>query len=86
MLPKYEKLINYDLFSKSRGYLCSTTNEDLARKHLADLYKEHKRYWSAAESNGDKVPNFDCSCICRQGHRTWTLGFDTTYEEESQYE
>lgn len=58
---------HFDVFSKSRGYLCTCPNEDETHKALQALYKENEKFWRRARSEGKKSKRFDCYALARTG-------------------
>lgn len=80
--PQPER-VHFDVFSKSRGYLCSAPNEDAAYKALNDLFRENERFWRRARSEGKKSRHFDCYALARQGtqSRLIELTFDAERDE-----
>lgn len=58
---------HYDVFSKSRGYMCSCPNEEEAHKALQSLYYENEKFWRRARSEGKKSKRFDCYALARTG-------------------
>lgn len=74
---------HFDVFSKSRGYLCTAPSEEAAYKALNDLFRENERFWRRARSEGKKSMDFDCYAVARQGmnSRLIELTFDAERDE-----
>lgn len=90
--PKSKKVvavekIHYDIWSKSRGYITTATNESTAREALESLHYENQRFWRKAMSEGKKWKRCDAYCLCRQGIRSWELPFfiEEESDEDEQY-
>lgn len=58
---------HYDMYSKSRGYLCTCHNEDAAHNALQSMYYENEKFWRRARSEGKKSKQFDCYALARTG-------------------
>lgn len=91
---KKEKLVvkedrtHFDVYSKSRGYICTCPSEYALRKTLMDLYKENERFWRQAASDGKKTKAFDCYGLARTGtvNRVIDLTFAPNEDEEETFE
>jgi hypothetical protein len=87
-IEKQEKFpVKYDIFSKSRGYMCSCLSQQHAINTLEALLRENDKFWRQARSMGKKTKDFDCYCMCRQGLKSWELPFvfDTGEDEEEEF-
>jgi hypothetical protein len=62
--------IHYDIFSKTRGYMCTCLNEEHSLQMLNNFYKENERFWRGAISEGKAGKPFDCYVLVRQGFTT----------------
>lgn len=77
--------VQYDVFSKSRGYLCSCINEDEVHRSLKALFHENERFWRNARAMGKRWKRFDCYGVATQGNsaRIIELMFDAPAEEDT---
>jgi len=79
---------HYDVFSRSRGYMCSCPNEAAVHEALEALFRENEKFWRRARSEGKKGKTFDCFGVARTGHteRVIELTFRDDSDEEFYYE
>jgi hypothetical protein len=73
---------HYDVFSKSRGYLCTSPNETEAHKALQSMYYENEKLWKHAMSDGKKTKPFDCYVLARTGSHERLIELQFAVEEE----
>lgn len=74
---------HYDVYSKSRGYLCTCPNEEDAHNALQSLYKENEKFWRRASSEGKKSKQFDCYVLARTGVHERMIELHFEYEEDT---
>lgn len=86
-IAKVANKVHYDIFSKSRGYICTATDEADARDALQDLFVENDRFWRKEQSEGKKWKRFDCYCLVRDNNKSEVLpfSFDDGSDEEEEY-
>jgi hypothetical protein len=79
---------HYDVYSKSRGYICTCVNENALHKTLMDLYRENDRFWRQAANDGKKTKAFDCYGLARMGDvsRVINLTFAANEDDEETFE
>lgn len=89
-VPSADTRIHYDVFSKSRGYICTCPDENSVYDTLKALLRENDRFWKQAASMGKKTKAFDCYGVMRQGFKTskieLTFAPETDGSERDTYE
>jgi len=73
---------HYDVYSKSKGYLCSCPNEDAANDALQALYYENEKSSRRVRTEGKKSKRFDCYVLARTGIQSRMIELQFAQEEE----
>jgi hypothetical protein len=75
---------HFEIFSKSRGYLCSAVDENAARDALTAMFEENQKHWLKQISEGKRWKRCDVYCLCRQGNKSWELPFFFNEEDDEE--
>lgn len=73
---------HFDVFSKSRGYLCTCMSEEAVHEALQSLYDENEKFWRRARSEGKKSKPFDCYGVARTGFKSRMIELQFTPDED----